>query len=233
MARTKIVPHRPHYHPAKKNDPTGPRRHNIKEAANLPPAKVRSADKNSHTMKGRLTSPESSNKTSLLDLALELRNRIYGHLLMSSPTKVRIASVVRGNSRLAVKQLRSRSTVAPSVSILLTCRQIHREATPMLYDNYFGLQSGSDAEIFLHKIGHSVKYLRHIRIQITASPVPIMEGTADAGVWTVEGRGRGIWEVLKIAPAKGLEVGFEQLVEEWETTKYEDTVKLALYKRMA
>ncbi|SMR60408.1 unnamed protein product [Zymoseptoria tritici ST99CH_1E4] len=123
-----------------------------------------------------VTSQPPTNSTPIFKLSPELLNRIYDYLL-ASPSRMFVAKIVRGNHRAALKQIRSEDSVDLSVSILGTCRQIHDQATPMLYGlNSFVLEAGWDSQTFLHQIGPSVEFVRHVKLHNIEVQVPVAAG---------------------------------------------------------
>ncbi|KAK4612199.1 hypothetical protein CLAFUW4_13412 [Fulvia fulva] len=115
-------------------------------------------------------SAPSSPRTGFFDLSAELRNRIYSHLLedtreinlwhargaMDSPARIR-------------RNPHHRRYLSVHPQILSTCKQIHNEATPMLYgSNRFSVFEPSDAVKFFVQIRGSVQYIRHLGVEIEA-----------------------------------------------------------------
>ncbi|KAK4611569.1 hypothetical protein CLAFUW4_13131 [Fulvia fulva] len=104
-------------------------------------------------------------RTGFLDLPPEIRNAIY-HLALNSHSALKIHYFSREKIfRVTLVWNPQHSlpwAVTLSTNLLRICRQVHNEATPILYgSNCFEIH-GQDAQVFLRAIGSSKQFLRHI-----------------------------------------------------------------------
>ena len=106
-------------------------------------------------------------RVGFLDLSAELRNKIYVHLLHSEKTIHLWWTCDKDRCNHRVKRnyhYKKRARVYPQ--ILQVCKQVHAEATPILYgSNRFSLCEPQDVIAFVDQINGSVQFLRFVEVE--------------------------------------------------------------------
>lgn len=106
-------------------------------------------------------STEKPKRAGFMDLSAELRNRIYGYALVS-PVPLRVAPISSDSGTV----IKVASFYYLSPGLLATCRQIHQEATAMLYGgntlHFWFAYMDSSIKPFLDAIGNSRRLIRSI-----------------------------------------------------------------------
>ncbi|GIZ47746.1 hypothetical protein CKM354_001083100 [Cercospora kikuchii] len=109
-------------------------------------------------------STEKPKRAGFMDLSAELRNRIYRYALVS-PVPLRVAPISSDSGTV----IKVASFYYLSPGLLATCRQIHQEATAMLYGgntlHFWFAYMDSSIKPFLDAIGNSRRLIRSIVLE--------------------------------------------------------------------
>ncbi|KAF2166195.1 hypothetical protein M409DRAFT_55062 [Zasmidium cellare ATCC 36951] len=134
-------------------------------------------------------------RVGFFDLPAEIRNRIY-ELALTRPRTLSLCTTFQ-HGRLVLRL----NTTRIFPSILLACATTHREATPILYGaNKFSVRCHDTAFLFLIRIGHSVKFVKALKIEWDACSVGMaaLKFAVSLGGFDEPGHREAQWQIAVV-----------------------------------